>query len=256
METTPDATNTNPNKTKKSVSETGHAKNVTNFQVLISFVEAYGPAYNPSKKALQLPQLKALYQASQASLTDVITFNTQYNTKVNERAVAFTDLKPLATRLVNAIQATNATPQAIKDAKGFNRKIQGKRALTQPKPIALDTTAPKTISTSQQSYSQQIQHFEGLIAVLKAETSYTPNEDELKIATLTAKQADLTTKDNQVAIAFTNISNSRISRNNTLYDPESGLVETAAEVKKYVKSLFGASSPNFELIKGIQFKSA
>lgn len=50
------------NSTKKSVSETGHAKNVANFQDLISFCEGHGATYNPSKESLKVAQLKALYQ--------------------------------------------------------------------------------------------------------------------------------------------------------------------------------------------------
>ena len=37
-----------------STSETGHAKNVANFQNLIAFVKAYGETYNPSKEALKI----------------------------------------------------------------------------------------------------------------------------------------------------------------------------------------------------------
>ena len=62
-----------------STSETGHAKNVANFQDLISFVTGYGAIYNPSKNALKLPQLNTLYTTSQASLADVVTKNTAYN---------------------------------------------------------------------------------------------------------------------------------------------------------------------------------
>lgn len=38
-----------------STSETGHAKNVANFQDLIAFVTGYGATYNPIKNALKLP---------------------------------------------------------------------------------------------------------------------------------------------------------------------------------------------------------
>ena len=96
----------------------------------------------------------------------------------------------------------------------------------------------------------------GLISVLQSEPSYAPNETDLAIATLTAKQADLTAKNNEVSTAYTNISNSRIARNNTLYADNTGLVEIATEVKKYIKSLFGASSPEFAQVKGIEFKKA
>lgn len=78
-----------------STSETGHAKNVANFQDLISFVTGYGAIYNPNKDALKLPQLTALATASEVNLADVVAKKTAYNNKVNERVVAFKDLKSL-----------------------------------------------------------------------------------------------------------------------------------------------------------------
>ena len=236
-----------------STSETGHAKNVANLQDLISFVIGYGATYNPTKNALKLPQLNALATAGQASLADVITKNTAYNNKVNERVIAFKDLKPLSTRLINALQTTDATPQKVSDAKAFNKKMQGIRATTVTTPTDPNAPAPTTISTSQQSYDQQIQHLAGIISVLQSETSYAPNENDLKIVTLTAKQADLTAKNNAVATAYTNISNSRILRDTTLYATDTGLFDIATEVKKYIKSIYGATSPQFAQVKGIVF---
>ncbi len=237
-----------------STSEVGHAKNVANFQDLIEFVTGYGTTYNPSKNALKLPQLIALKASADATLADVITINTNYNNKVNERISAFSGLKSLSTRLVNALQTTDATIETIGNAKTFNRKMQGKKASSSQTPTDPNTPAPTTISTSQQSYDQLIQHLAGLTSVLEAETSYTPNETDLQVATLQTKIADLTAKNTAVATAYASISNSRIARNETLYSSSTGLVETANEVKKYIKSVFGASSPQFAQVKGIQFK--
>ena len=237
-----------------STSEVGHAKNVANFQDLIEFVTGYGATYNPSKNALKLPQLIALKASADATLADVITKNTNYNNKVNERITAFSGLKSLSTRLVNALQTTDATTETIGNAKTFNRKMQGKKASSSQTPTDPNTPAPNTISTSQQSYDQLIQHLAGLTSVLEAETSYTPNETDLQVATLQTKIADLTAKNTAVATAYASISNSRIARNETLYSSSTGLVETANEVKKYIKSVFGASSPQFAQVKGIQFK--
>ncbi|WP_445723566.1 hypothetical protein, partial [Flavobacterium sp.] len=203
-----------------STSEVGHAKNVANFQDLIEFVIGYGATYNPSKNSLKLPQLIALKDNAQAKLNDVITKNTIYNNKVNERMVAFSNLKSFSTRLVNALQTTDATNETINNAKTFNRKMQGKKASTAQTPTDPNTPAPTTISTSQQSYDQLIQHLAGLKSVLETEPSYTPNEIELQIATIDSKIADLSTKNTAVATAYTNISNSRISRNETLYTSE------------------------------------
>ena len=237
-----------------STSEVGHAKNVANFQDLIEFVTGYGTTYNPSKNALKLPQLIALKASADATLADIITINTNYNNKVNERISAFSGLKSLSTRLVNALQTTDATIETIGNAKTFNRKMQGKKASSSQTPTDPNTPAPTTISTSQQSYDQLIQHLAGLTSVLEAETSYTPNETDLQVATLQTKIADLTAKNTAVATAYASISNSRIARNETLYSSSTGLVETANEVKKYIKSVFGASSPQFAQVKGIQFK--
>ncbi|MDX2172203.1 MAG: hypothetical protein SFY56_03740 [Bacteroidota bacterium] len=41
-----------------STSETGHDKNVANFENLISFCVGYGATYNPSKTSLKVPQLQ------------------------------------------------------------------------------------------------------------------------------------------------------------------------------------------------------
>lgn len=236
-----------------STSEVGHAKNVANFQDLIEFVTGYGATYNPSKNSLQLPQLIALKATAESNLADVISKNTNYNNKVNERMAAFSDIKSLSTRLLNALQTTEATPQTINDAKTFNRKMQGKKTSSSQVPNDPNAPAPNTISTSQQSYDQLIQHLAGLTSVLEAEPSYTPNEPDLQIATLQHKISELTAKNTAVATAYTTISNARIARNQTLYSSTTALVETALEVKKYIKAVFGATSPQYAQVKGIKF---
>jgi hypothetical protein len=248
-----DLTSTNSDKNKKSVSETGHAINVANLQHLISFVTAYGETYSPSKNALKLPQLMALATAGQASLVDVITKKTAFNSKISERIEAFRGLKKLATKVVNALQATGASSEKIDDLKAYNQKLQGPKSKKSKRLNAQNAQTPKTISTSQQSYDEQIQHWAGLISVVQSETSYAPNETELKVATLIAKQIDLTAKNNAVITANTTISNSRIARNTLLYKNETGLLDIVADVKKYIKSIYGATSPQFAQVKGLKF---
>lgn len=38
--------------------ETGHAKNVSNFESLLSFVKGYGDAYNPTRDANKIAALE------------------------------------------------------------------------------------------------------------------------------------------------------------------------------------------------------
>jgi len=238
-----------------STSETGHAKNVANFQDLITLVTAFGTAYNPAKAALKIPQLQALAMASNAKIADVVAKKTLYNNTVNDRMALFATLQPLSTRLINALKVTDATAAKIDDAKAFNRKIQGKRASAIATSADPASPPPSAISVSQLSYDQLIQHFAGFLSLLQSEPTYAPNETDLKTATLVAKQADMVLKNNTVTIAYAQVSTSRIQRNKTLYDPNTGLVATAAEVKNYVKSLFGPHSPEYAQISGIFFKS-
>ncbi|RTY92272.1 hypothetical protein [Flavobacterium sp. GT3R68] len=241
---------------KKSTRETGHAINLANLQELIAFVTACGVTYNPNKPSLKLAQLHTLAANANAQLTNVININTAYNNKVNERVIAFRGLKPLATRLMSALQTTEATPQKVADAKAYNKKIQGPTARTRRKPSNVNEGETTTISTSQQSYEHQIQHFAGLIATLQSEPTYAPNETDLKMAALIVKQTDLISKNEAVSSAYAKISNARIARDTTLYASGNGLVDTAAEVKKYIKSIYGGTSPYFTQVKGIQFTKA
>ena len=237
-----------------STSEVGHAKNVANFQDLIAFVDGYGATYNPTKNSLKLPQLNTLLTDAQSTLQNVVDKNTSYNNAVNDRVAAFDGLRSLSTRLVNALAITDASKEKIDDAKGFNRKLQGQRASKKEAPVDPNQPAPKTISSSQQSYDQLIQHFEGMISVLQSEPSYAPNEDDLKVATLTTKATELKTNNNNVSVAYTSVSNARIERNKALYKDDNGLVDIATEVKKYIKSVFGATSQEYAQVKGIPFK--
>ena len=238
-----------------SISEVGHANIVANFQDLIEFVKAYGPIYNPSKASLQLPALITLHATASAQLLAVITTSTDYNHKVNDRIIAFQPIRPLSTRLYNALLATDASAETIRDAHTINRKIQGKRATTTTTPTTTDphTDLPARVSSSQQSYDQLIQHLTALLHLLQSEPTYLPHETELQVLTIQDYITTLDTCDTAVSTTFTALSNARITRNKILYSAPDSLFSTAKEVKQYIKSLFGATSPHYKQIQSIKF---
>lgn len=237
-----------------SVIETGHAKNVANLADLISFCTGYGATFNPSKSALKVSSLANLLTTAQQAINAVNVSNTAYNNAVNDRMLGFKPLKPTATRIIGALAATDATTEVLKDAKTINRKLQGQRAKATEQPTAPNTPAPKTISTSQQSYDSLIEHLDKLIILLQAEASYTPNESDLQTNQLTNFKNELSIQNQAVVDTYTTISNARITRDKILYAPKTGLCDIAADVKNYVKSIFGASSPEYKQVNSIQFK--
>jgi hypothetical protein len=243
-----------------STSETGHAKNVANFEDLISFCNGYGASYNPSKEAFKIANLQTQLTSSQNVLKEVKTAETSFNNATNIRMDLFKPLKSFATKIINALDATDASAETVKDARTINRKLQGQRATpkappAQP-PVAGETPPPdKTISSSQQSYDQLIEHFDKLIELLASDSNYKPNEKELALPALQAKLTEFKTANTAVVDSYTNWSNSRIARKTALYNLLTGLVNTALDVKKYIKSVYGATSPQYKQVSKLQFKN-
>lgn len=106
-----------------STSETGHAKNVANLEDLISFCTGYGATYQPTKASIKLAALNTLFAQSQAAIADVTAKLIIFHTATNTRQDTFASLKSLSTKLINALQTTDATDKTIEDAKSINRKI-------------------------------------------------------------------------------------------------------------------------------------
>ncbi|MFN8333879.1 MAG: hypothetical protein U0U09_02055 [Cyclobacteriaceae bacterium] len=239
--------------------ETGHAKNVATFEDLISFCTAYGATYNPSKAALKLAALNTQLAAANAALQSVKVAKTAYDNATNAREIAFKQIKPLATKIVNALAATDAAPQTVADARSSNNKIQGKRVKAIEKPsaeaLAAGAEPVRTASVSQQSFDKLIDNFAQLVATLSAEPKYLPNENELKVTALNTLLTDLRAKNTAVINANTALSNARIARDKALYDPATGLFDIAQAVKVYVKSVYGTKSPQLKQVSALRFSN-
>jgi hypothetical protein len=241
-----------------STSETGHAKNVANFEDLISFCTGYGATYNPSKASIKLPALNTLFTSAKNSLTAINTALPPSTNAINAREIVFKPLSKLITRVVNSVDASSVPKQVVADVKTIARKLQGKRAsdklpVTIPNPAAPEEESPKSASASQMSFDSRIENMDKLIQLLATQPGYAPNETDVKVATLTTLLADMRTKNTGAINALTPLSNARIARNTLLYAIGTGLVDVAGEVKKYVKSVFGGTSPQYKQVSGLKF---
>ena len=246
--------------------ETGHAKTVANFEKLIDYCEGYGTIYNPSKTTISLASLKTLHNKAKEVLTAVNSNFPSYSNAIAAREIAFAPLSKLATRIINALKATDTSDQVIDNARTIIRKLQGRRASTKTKQAEVPTLEnpeevkivlpiePKEISASQMSFDSRIENLDKLIKLISSVPVYAPNEEELKISTLTALYNDLRVKNTAVIQAVVPISNARITRNEILYKEKTGLADVALDVKAYVKSLFGATSPQFKQISKLSFR--
>jgi hypothetical protein len=239
--------------------ETGHTNNVANFQTIISKCVGLGDSYNPSNPKLRIATMQESYTNAANVLKDVQVKITEFKNALNDRKVAAAKVKPLATRVLNALKSLDLRVETINNAKTVNRKIQGRRAT----PVAKiahsvgaavadeNQTIPKTISASHQGIDQVISNFSQLIEIVKAEHSYAPNETELTTQSLEAFYNDLQAKNRAIMDAETNLNNARIARDKLLYTQQSNIVTLAQGVKSYIKSAFGATSPEYKSVSAI-----
>jgi len=241
---------------KQSMAETGHAKNVANFGVLVSYVEGYGATYTPSNTSITLTALEAKLGLAEDSLEGVLTALAPWKNAVNARETSYEGLQKLVTRVVNSFAASGADQNAVNDAKSIKRKIDGARAKALPKD---DPETPENESqghsVSQRSYSQTAEFFDELIAFLSTNSGfYNPNEAALKLTALTTRSGEMKAANSEVNGTAVPLSNARIARDVQLYTLTSGLVDLAGLVKKYVKSVYGADSLQFKQISGLVFR--
>ena len=237
-----------------SKSESGDVKNIEAFKTIINYCESYAADYNPSANPLKLINLQTQLTNIQNAQIDLVKKQTSLNTSIDQRIKTFSNLKPLTTKLLNALIVSGAEPLNIQTAKTITRKIFGKRATPIHQPPA-DPSQPisNTTSVSQLSYTNQVAHFSALTELLSTIIQYQPNETELQTTQLQTYITQLETANTNVTQATTNCSNTRIIRNNQLYAPQTGIIDTAYNIKSYIKSLYGPSSKQYKQISGIKF---
>lgn len=246
-------------KTKRTY-QTGHAKNVSNFETLYTFVGGYGEKYNPGKDLLKYPSLTVLKEQAVNRLTEVNTALSHYTFAVTERETEFEGMDNFVTNIALQLKAYEPSLKVQKDLLSYTRKFKGRRAIPKMSQEELEQLSEaereaKYNSVAQLGYDSRVENFNLIIALLETIPSYQPNEPEFTIEGLRTKLDRLKTKNDKVIQSTMLLSNARILRNETLYTPETGLYDVALKVKAYVRSIFGLNSPQFRQIKNINFTS-
>lgn len=238
-----------------STSEVGHAKNVANLQKLSQQVSVYN-LYNPPVQNLTVASLQGLYTTANAKLVEVEDKRNANKNAIALRQTAFENLKPILTRIINRLEILGLMTGTLDQAKSLNRSIQGSR---KKKSVSAktDDEQPSTnnsISSSRQSFTQQAENFGILLQLLATIPNYNPDEDELKLTTLSTYKDSLINATQFVDQSEAELNIKLIERDQILYAEETGLYSIAQNVKKYVKSLYGATSPEYATISPITFK--
>jgi hypothetical protein len=234
--------------------ESGINTYVGHFDRLIDICESFGASYRPVPQNLLIPSLRMQSDEIKAAITAVDYALPAYITAEGARHAKFSLLPPLATR-VQAVAIILDLPESIiVRIKEVVRKIRGQRA--HKLPVNPPTEEPtKHISVSQTSFNEQIEHLNLLIALVESQPAYAPEETDLTVASLKILLDDMRQLNADVLVTEPPLTAARQHRNELLYAPKTGMMDTGIAVKEYVKAAFGTSSPQYKEVKPITFRN-
>ncbi len=246
--------------------ETGHIKNGANLLKLNQTIATFGATYNPSNNAIKLAALGTLATNANTKLSDVSTNFTNWKNATNAREQAFEPLRKEVTQILGALQSLGVPQQTIDDftfqvnkfRSSGSKLTKADSGIVDATPVEKvidpnETPEAKTISNSQQSFDNLIQHFQKMILILQSVATYNPNETAFKVVTLQTQFTNLNTINNAANTSYATLKNARIQRNLFFYAKDTGALDIVKQAKAYVKSVYGASSQQYKAVNAITF---
>lgn len=241
------------------VTAASHKTNVANFDKLVIDVGALGSVYAPTKSNIKLDALNI--QNTKNKVVDANETATLFtaNTAKNARVDSITKVEDVMTRSSNSVRASDI-PQSTKEdllaiaAFFLGRARSVKRNVVNHTAQGDVSTTVKTLVSNPKDVDSRISYLESYVKLLSTVTTYNPNEANLKVANLTILLNDLKTKRAAELTADAAHKIALIARNDAMYANGTGIVDIANDVKAYVKSVFGARSPQYKTLAALKFK--
>ena len=238
--------------------KTSKVNQVATFEKLLGFCNAQGAVYKPSKASIQLAALNTLLTQARQSLKAADVSRTAYENALNARQTVFSTIPKMASRIIDALIASGASPEVVEDAGAIRRRFSSPAKVLIPSPG--QTTLPDGTAQgeayqrrlSQLDLASKIENFERLVNRVSAEPLYKPNEADLTLAGLTTFAIQLRTLNKNVIVANQAMRNANRALNATLFNGN-GIHGTALATKAYVRSVFGKRSEQHKEIALYQF---
>ncbi len=231
-----------------------HDQNVENLLDLYTRIASFTPKYNPSEERLSITGLEQLRTNGDDVLLKVDMAKVACNNAVTFRTSSFATLSGLLTRSISSLKICGVPDQTIEQAADLIRELRTRKATEPVTTEPNGTDKPKRQNTMHKSsMDARIDQLGKYITFLKTIPSYKPNEKELTIEGLEGKLNELKQANSAFLTTNAALTSARLDRNAILYGEKTGLVDTALDAKLYVKSIFGAVSPEYKSVSTIPF---
>lgn len=245
------------NNEPKKQYETGHAKLLESFDELIALSGTLDQTKLNPPTELTLVELGKLKTRGALLFGNVGNSRTDWRTVALARAVIVDKFEAVAAQAVGQLAGRGASKETVKDARGYVRKLQGKRsgAKTKDDPATPNfDESEKSISASQQSNAAKIATFYELIDFLEVQPEYAGVTAAGMVAVdLRALADSAQAKHEESLVKFAALADDLRERNKVFYFDENNICEIARRFKELVKGTYGAKSPEYKEVFGIKF---
>ena len=237
--------------------ETGHNKNVANFETVIIILTGLGAAYAPPQALISLAALQQLHADAQAALTEVDTAQAEKTVAVDEAQAEFADLQKYVVNIKRQAEVEVNDPAFTADLQTVINEFHppGRKTGLPDDPLTPDIDESKTsASQSQQSRDNQIAYLADISALLKTNSVYKAIGTPYATTAIDAKIASLTAKNNALTAATAALGTKIDTRDTLLYTDQSGLTDRVILIKKYVLLTFGKDSAAYQQLSALEFR--
>ena len=234
--------------------------NLVNLGELIERVSTFGAKYNPVRSEFTIPRLIELQGSIDILISQVQTAENIDNNSIATRALAFKSNDGLVTHAINSFSISGASEQSIRQAESKVRAYRNIRVSDKPSEEDIATAKAEgknlRINTMHSAtFDKKTENMGDFIDFLANSPEYGPNESDISIEGLSAKLAELKSKNKNCSKTSAELDAVRRNRDIAMFAKGTGMVDLAMGVKKYVKSVFGATSIQYKEISDLKFKN-
>ncbi|MCI3939327.1 hypothetical protein MQX03_19305 [Chryseobacterium aahli] len=238
---------------ERKINETGHSKNIANFNAVYQILEEMGTLYNPTNPKIQISSLSPIRGSLQEISTELNTKQPVYKNAVAARETAIKPLSKLITQTLNYAKSIDISLADKENIAARAIKIRGNQ---KEKKTTSEVNPSQQISTSQMSYDNRIANLDAFTNQLASHPQYMPNEQEIQIATLQVYHANLSMLSKNVNVAGNTLITARKNRDEILYRNEISVIRLIKDIKAYLKSLGEAGKPYYDAVIKLKFRAA
>ncbi|HEY0461910.1 MAG TPA: hypothetical protein VGC97_22445 [Pyrinomonadaceae bacterium] len=197
--------------------ESGHAKNVVNFETVTIILIALGAAYNPAQALILLAAVQTKLAEAKPALAAVDAAQADKTVKPDEVQAEFDGLYKYVVNVKRSVEVEINDPAFTNDIQSLVNEFASssrKTGLTDD-PLAPRDESRSPVSTSQRSRDNQIGFLGDIIALLHTK-NYKSNDAEFDLPAIEAKQATLTAKNNAAKASIAALGNAQDERDRIL----------------------------------------